>query len=233
MEEIVNTNTTYRKITGELAIVAGIFAFLSLIVGLMGVNWDFEVFSDPSTLIESGARAANFIKWSHWLNMLGNYFLLIPLALFLHRWLKTNSELASQIFTASGLVYMLLGAAGAAILAAARPYLIEQYAQATAAQQELLLLDFQLVNAIAEVGLQGVLQNLAGAIWFAGMGFLLRQKKSGLGIFAIAIGVFLLLNTVGNMFNLEALSLIGLTANILLGPVWLILTGIAVMRAEM
>ena len=128
---------------------------------------------------------------------------------------------------------MLLGAAGAAILAAARPYLIEQYAQATAAQQELLLLDFQLVNAIAEVGLQGVLQNLAGAIWFAGMGFLLRQKKSGLGIFAIAIGVFLLLNTVGNMFNLEALSLIGLTANILLGPVWLILTGIAVMRAEM
>lgn len=229
----MSTNKTYQKISGELAIVAGVFAFLSLIVGLMGVNWDFEVFSDPTTLIASGTRAAGFIKWSHWLNMLGNYFLLFPLALILYRWLKPNNELSAQIFTASGLVYMLLGAAGAAILAAARPYLIDQYAQATAAQQGLLILDFQLVNAIAEAGLQGVLQNLAGAIWFAGMGFLLRQKKSGLAVFAIAIGIFLLLNTIGNMFNVEALSLIGLTANILLGPVWSILIGIAVMRAEM
>ena len=162
----MNIDDSFQRLTGVLAILAGILALLSLVVGLAGVGYDFEVFSDTSSLIVAGTVAA---AWS---------------------------------------------------------FLIEQYAIASLAQQEFLVIEFQVVNAIAEEGLHGVIQNLAGAVWFLGMGALLRSTKNSLGIFAMIIGVFLMLNTLGNMFNLEFLSLLGLTANIVLGPLWSIWIGV-------
>ena len=86
------------------------------------------------------------------------------------------------------------------------------------------------MTAIAEEGFQGVIQNLSGAIWFLGVGYLIRSKHKSLGIFSIVLGVFLLLNTIGNIFNIEVLSLLGLTANILLGPLWSIWLGVLLIR---
>jgi hypothetical protein len=228
----MHTDNSFQRLTGILAIVAGIFALLSLVIGLAGVNYDFEVFSDTSSLIASGTAAAVFIRWSYWLNMFGNYLLLIPLALLLHQWLKNVQASYALLFTASGLLYLALGATGSAILATAWSFLIEQYATATAANQPFLVIQFQVVNAIAEAGLHGVIQNFAGAVWFLGIGSLLRTKQTGLGIGAMVVGLFLTLNTLGNMFNIEALSLLGLTANILLGPLWSIWVGIFLMQLK-
>ena len=46
----------------------------------------------------------------------------------------------------------------------------------------------------------------------------------------MVVGLFLLLNMLPNMFNVEALSLLGLTAAILLGPIWSIAMGINLLR---
>ncbi len=228
----MNANRSFQRLTGILSISAGILALISLAVGLAGVNYDFEVFSDTSSLIASGSTAASYIRWSYWLNMLGNYLLLIPLALFLYTWLEPLNRPYAQLYSISGLLYLILGAAGSAVLAAAWPYLIEQYETASAVQQEFLTMEFQVVNAIAEEGLHGVIQNLAGAIWFIGIGALMRSKRSVLGIFTIVIGLFLALNTIGNMFGIEMFSLVGLTANILLGPLWSIWLGILLVRLK-
>ena len=228
----METNQSFQRLAGILAIIAGILALLSLVVGLAGVSYDFEVFSDPSALIAAGADAAQNIRWSFWLNMLGNYLLLIPLALLLFHWFKATNEMFVQLYTASGLLYLILGAAGAAILATTRPFLIDAYAVATPAMQEILIIEFQVVTAVAEEGLQGVIQNLAGAVWFLGMGYFLRTKTAALGIFMMIVGVFLLLNMLGNMFDVEALSLLGLTAAILLGPLWAIGMGIYLLRSK-
>lgn len=225
-------NHSFQRWSGIFAILAGILALLSLVIGLAGVNYDFEVFSDPSSLIAAGANVATYIQWSFWLNMFGNYLLLIPFALFLYQWLKSVNHAYAQLYTVSGLIYLLLGAAGAAILASSWPFLIETYAVSTAAMQEILVVEFQLVSTIAEGGLQGVIQNLAGAIWFLGIGAMLRTKQAGLGIFTMVIGVFLGLNMLGNMLHIEALSLLGLTANILLGPIWSIVLGIYLLRLK-
>ena len=228
----MNNEQAFHRWAGIFALVAGILALLSLVVGLAGVDYDFDVFSDTSSLIAAGATAAGFIRWSYWMNMVGNYLFLIPLALVLHHNLKQNGELFSQLYTASGLLYILMGAAGSAILAAAWPYLMTEFAATSGEQQALLMADFQLVNAIAETGLHGVIQNLGGFIWFLGMGSLLRSKRNTLGIFAMVIGGFLVLNTLGNIFNVEALSLLGLMANILLGPIWSIWIGVLLMRSN-
>lgn len=227
-------NNSFQRLVGLLAILAGILALLSLIIGLAGVNYDFEVFSDPAALVASGATAAAFIRWSYWLNMFGNYLFLMPLALLLYRWLKPLNPPFAQLFTGGGFLYMLLGAAGSSIFSAAWPLLMGMYESAPAAQQPAIVVSFELVNAIAGEGLHGILQNLVGATWFLGMGYLLRAKRNGLGIFAMVVGAFLILNTIGNMFNIEALSLLGLTANIILGPLWSISIGIllAQLKAE-
>lgn len=224
---------SFQKVVGWLAIVAGVLAFSSLLVGLVGVSWDFEQFSEPAALISIGAAGAGFIGWSFWFNMFGNYLLLLPLALWLYLWLKAEHESGARLYTLGGIFYILLGAAGAAILAAAYPFLIEAYGQTTVeAEQALLLADLRLVQSIAEAGLQGVGQNFAGAVWLIGMGTLLRKRINTLGLFSIVIGGFLVLNTLGNMFNVEALSLLGLTGTILLAPLWSILLGALCLRAK-
>lgn len=225
-------NQSFQRLTGVLAVLAGILALVSLVIGLAGVNYDFEAFSDPASLIAVGSSAAVFIRWSYWLNMLGNYLFLIPLALFLYQWLKSANPSFAQLFTASGLLYLVLGAAGSAMFAAAWPLLIELYEVAPVAQQPFLVVDFAVVNALAGEGLHGVLQDLVGAVWFMGMGYLLRSKRNGLGIFTMIIGGFLILNTIGNIFNIEALSLVGLTANIVLGPLWAIWLGMLLVRRK-
>jgi hypothetical protein len=222
----MNSEKSFQKTTGILAILAGILALVSLVVGLAGVDYDFEVFSDTSSLIAAGADAAVFIRWSYWLNMVGNYLFLMPLTLLLYQWRKADSPGFAQMYTGSGLIYMLLGAAGSAILAEAWPFLMEQYELATAAQFDFLITDFQVVNAIAESGLHGVLQNFCGAVWFLGMGSLIQKELRPIGIFTLIVGLFLLLNTLGNLFNIEALSLLGLTANILFAPIWSIWIGV-------
>lgn len=92
--------------------------------------------------------------------------------------------------------------------------------------------DFELVNAIAGEGFHGVLQDLVGAVWFLGIGYLLRVKRNVLGIATMVIGGFLVLNTVGNLFAIEALSLLGLTANIILGPLWSTWAGVLLVQGK-
>ena len=58
-----------------------------------------------------------------------------------------------------------------------------------------------------------MVQNVAGAAWFLGMGSLLRHRPA-LGAAAIAVGAFLVVNAAGIMVDVEALRFIGLTGNV-------------------
>jgi hypothetical protein len=94
-----------------------------------------------------------------------------------------------------------------------------------------LLNDFDLARRIGEDGLQGVVQNIAGAAWFLGMGSLLRRHRPALGAAAIAVGAFLVVNAAGIMVDVEALRFIGLTGNVLLAPAWAIGMGTWLLRS--
>lgn len=72
------------------------------------------------------------------------------------------------------------------------------------------------LRRIGEDGLQGVVQNVAGAAWFLAMGSLLRRHRPALGATAIAVGAFLVVNAAGIMVDVEALRFIGLTGHVLL-----------------
>ena len=226
----MNNSNAFQRFAAIAAILSALLAWSSLVIGLSGVNYDFDVFSDATLLIKAGVEAAALIRWSLFMNLFGNYLLLVPLALFLWQWLRTENLLYTSLYTVAGLAYLLLGAMGAAILSAVWPKLMVDYATAGVAQQETLLTIFKAVTGIAQDGIQGVVQNIPAALWLWGIGRLLMPTRRALGLFTIILGLFLLLNGVGTILNIEILTLIGLTANVLLAPLWALLMGIDLLR---
>lgn len=222
----------FQRLAAIAAILSGLLAWGSLVVGLSGVGYDFEVFSDANLLIQAGAEAATLVRWSLLMNLFGNYLLLTPLALFLWYWLRSEDPLYTTLYSVAGLIYILCGALGAGILAAMWPQIMTDHAQADGAQQETLLALFKTVTGIAQDGIQGPVQNVPAAIWFLGIGRLLISKRRAFAIFSIILGVFLLLNGIGAIFEIEMLTLIGLTANVLLAPLWALWIGITLLRGS-
>lgn len=228
----MDTAQSFRRLTGFLAIFAGPLANASLMVGLSVVSFNFDTFSDHGAILSLGASAASTIRWSWLLSMCGSYLFLIPLALWLGSTLQANHPLMLRWYTLSGLGYLALGAAGAAILAAAWPLLMTLASTVPSEYQTSLLLNFTTATAIAEDGLQGVLQNLLGSVWFLGVGSLLWRSRRLLGGFTCFIGAMLVVTILGAVLASETLSLLGLTATILLVPVWSVWIGIIVLHSR-
>jgi hypothetical protein len=225
-----NEEVPHRRATAVVTIAAGVTSLASLIVGLSGADFDFEAVSESATFIALGTDAVEPVRWGLWLSMFG-YLLLVPVALLLLRWLRRDDPVVADLSTVAAGFYILLGAAGASVLASTLPDLIQRYADADAAMRAGLLNDFDLARRIAEDGLQGVVQNVAGAAWFLGMGSLLRRHRPALGAAAIAVGAFLVVNAAGIMVDVEALRFIGLTGNVLLAPAWAIGMGTSLLRS--
>jgi hypothetical protein len=216
---------------GIVTIVAGVTSLASLVVGLAGADFDFEAFSEASTFIALGADAAEPVRWGLWLSMFGSYLLLVPIAVHLFHWLRPGNPRVADMSTIGAGFYILLGAAGASILASTLPSLMEQYSRADAVVGAELLRDFDLARRIAEDGLQGVVQNVAGATWFLGIGSLLRRHRRGVGVLAILVGAALVVNAAGILVDVEVLRFIGLTGNVLLAPAWAIGLGASLLRS--
>jgi hypothetical protein len=226
-----NQEVPHRGAIAVVTIAAGVMSLASLVVGLSGADFDFEAVSESASFIALGTDAVAPVRWGLWLSMFGSYLLLVPVALLLLGWLRQDDPVVGDLAAVAAGFYILLGAAGASVLASTLPDLIQRYADADAAMRVGLLNDFDLARRIAEDGLQGVVQNVAGAAWFLGMGSLLVRHRPGLGAAAVAVGAFLVVNAVGIMVDVEALRFIGLTGNVLLAPAWAIGMGISLLRS--
>jgi hypothetical protein len=225
---------SFQRLAGRLAIVAGPLAWASLVVGLGAADFDFERLSDAQLLLSLGPDAAQPIRLSFLLSMLGSYLLLVPLALWLSDWLGATSPKLeppmARMLTLAGLGYLALGAVGAAILGATSALLLDAYGQQPE-QQPAVLLAFKTARAIAEDGLQGVLQNILGAVWLLGLWRPLQRLSRGLGWLTLLLGALLALTALGGLLDVEAIGLAGLTGTILLFPLWSIWAGLRALRA--
>ena len=92
---------------------------------------------------------------------------------------------------------------------------------------------FRTATRIAEDGLQGAAQNLAGAVWWGLLGTaLLRAGRRGLGALTLVLAGASTLTTAGALLSVEALTLPGLTLTVLLVPVWAVWSGLALLRGD-
>jgi hypothetical protein len=164
------------------------------------------------------------------LDMFSYYLPLLPVALFLWRWLGSRDPDWVIFYTSCGLGYILIGAIGAAILAAVHPPLINAYAQASVEQRPVLETVFSAVWNMVYGGMWNILEVLLAGIWFLGIGLLLRGERRLFSIFSIILGISALLDSLGMILSVETLALLGVAIYVLLAPIWTLWLGIDLLR---
>src|SRR2546429_7168113 len=145
----MNDDASFQRLAAVTSILAALLAFGSIgfLVVVLGVNTD--PFSNLTSILGIGTIGANLFRWGMILDMFGYYLLLAPLALLLWSRLKPKGMNLITLYTFCGLAYMLIGAIGAATLAAISPPLIEGYGQASGQQR--LMYEIVFINFINDI----------------------------------------------------------------------------------
>ncbi|MCW5898567.1 MAG: hypothetical protein KIT10_04795 [Flavobacteriales bacterium] len=218
----------YLRTVGGLAILAGLLAAATLIVGAFAVDLDMEAFSDPARTLDH-AHNHQLAYWFNILDLFGYYLLMIPLALHLHRQMRYRSPWVPLI-TLGGVAYALIGSAGAAVLAAVWPDLMREHLTASSDEQMILAVAFRTVTLAVTQGLWNILEVLFAAVWWIGLGLLWKPGPRGLSVLSHITGIACLLDGVGNILGIGLLAELGLNVYLLMGIIWPIAVGMRLMR---
>src|SRR5438034_774151 len=228
----MNNNASFQRLAAVTSILAALLAFGSIgfLVVVLGVNTD--PFSNLTFILGIGANGANLFRWGMILDMFGYYLLLAPLALLLWSRLQPKGMNLITLYTFCGLAYMLIGAIGAATLAAISPPLIEGYGHASVQQHLMYEVVFSGFINVVYVGLWNLLESSLGGIWWLGIGLFLRREQPALGIFTTVLGIFALLDALGRILNIQIIYTFGLAGVLLLIPIWTLWFGIDLLRSR-
>ena len=221
---------SFQRFAALAAIISFPLALGSIVLSGMARDFNMEAATNPALLLSVGADGASLSRWGMILDMLGYYLPLLPVALFLWRWLGPRNPDWVLFYTSCGLGYILIGAIGAAILAAVHPPLINAYAQASVEQRPVLETVFSAVWNMVYGGMWNLLEVLLAGIWFLGIGLLLRSERRLFSIFSIILAISALLDSLGFIMGIEALALLGVAIYVLLAPTWALWLGIDLIR---
>src|SRR5258707_4654679 len=126
----------FQQLAGVSCLVAAACYVGGAVLMAAALNFNLSLEAFSGTMIAAGSRGAELLRWGLMLDGLGSYLLVAPLALYLWGWLRPENPGLANLYTLSGLAYMLVGAIGAFVLAAALPPLVNAYGAASAAQRE-------------------------------------------------------------------------------------------------
>jgi hypothetical protein len=202
-----------------LAIILSVPSSLAFFAAFGG-DVEAAIFGEPAAILDRGASAAALLRWAAILDMFYSYLLIVPLALFLHRRLRSIKPWLADIGTIGALAYIFVGAAGAAILATVGSSLIEAYGTAAPADQAAIATAFDVLRNIVYFGLWQTLDPITAGIWVCSVGWLLLAQRPFVGRFLVVLGVGLMGLSATTMLEIHSLStLLAGVALILL--VWL------------
>ena len=226
----MNDHQSFQRFAALAAIISFPLTLGSIVLSGMAVDFNMEASTNPALLLSVGADGARELRQGMILDMFSSYYLpLLPVALFLWRWLGSRDPDWVLFYTICGLGYILIGAIGAVILAAVHPPLISAYSQSSVEQRPALETVFSAVWNMVYGGIWNILEALLAGIWFFGIGLLLRGERRLFSIFSIILGISALLSSLGVILGIEAIALLGVIYG-LLAPVWALWLGIDLLR---
>ena len=221
-------NSTYQRIIGSLTIISGIIAFVSYFLVACSVNFNFDFFSNPKLVFSIPDVNFSMLRWSMITDIFGYYLLLLPALIFMHGWLKSKTEW-SKLISVCGLFYIMIGATGAAILAAVWPALLLKHAQISAQQQEIIENLFEAFSLMVGNGLWNILDALLCGIWLTCLGMVLKKDYNLIGLFTIMVGIISLFDSFGNILDIKIVADIAVNLYLILAPLWAIVLGIIIL----
>lgn len=226
------TNQAFRKLAAVAAVLSAPIAYTGEYFGFSAIHFDPTIFSNPAALVALGPESAALFRWDWTLALFGFYLLLAPAVLYLWCWLHPHNEPVVTLLTLGGLSYVFLGAAGSAINAVIWPELVAEYATATPEKQVVIESVFGVVATGVVAGLWGILGRTVAAIWWIGIGWLLRRERRWLGTGTMLVGVFSALAAIGEFLLIAPIINAGTTGVLLLAPLWALWLGIDLWRSS-
>jgi hypothetical protein len=227
----MSNDASFQRLAAVTSILATLLAFGSIGVQALVLGVNTDPFSNPASILMTGANGANLLRWGMILDIFGYYLLLVPLALLLWSRLQPKGMNLVTLYTFCGLAYILVGAIGAATLAAISPPLIEGYGHASAQQRQMYEVVFSGFINVVYVGLWNLLESSLSGIWWLGIGLFLRREQPALGIFTTVLGIFALLDALGRILNIQLIYTVGLAGILLFIPIWTLWFGIDLLRS--
>src|SRR3990172_7852993 len=188
----MNDHQSFQRFAALAAIISFPLALGGIVVSSIATDFNMEASTNIAfwlSWLSIGADGARLLRWGLILDMFSYYLPLLPVALFLWRWLRSRNPDWALFYTSCGLGYILVGAIGAAILAAVHPPLINAYAQASVEQRPVLETIFSAVWNMVYGGMWNILEVLLAGIWFLGIGSLLLDEPRLFSIFSIILGI--------------------------------------------
>lgn len=222
---------TAHRIAGTLLLVAAPTGLISFFLLPAAFGWDFDLLFEPYRSIAHAGADLGLYRWGWLLDIPGYYLLTLPAMLLLRGWMDRSSDLAKDAAAFCGLGYLLIGASGAAMLAASTGLFL-RYAEGGEAVRvavaELHALLFQLVAD----GLWNTLAMLLFAIWALITGMAIAHRSRGMGYGLVLMGGFSTIDVAGGLFRMEAMAMAGLYGYLFGFPVWCAVTGILLRRSS-
>ena len=224
----MSDSARFLRVTGISAILLTLFTIGNVITLFMSVNNNVQAFNDARLMLSVGTRGADLFHWSMVFDLFA-YLAFVPIVLFFWSWFRADSQTMLQLYTFCGLAYSLLGSTGAVVLGALVPNLIGGYALASATQQEAMQIVAGAFYQSISRGVWNPLEILLIGAWFIGIGSVLRHEKPALGILALIIGFFAMLDPLGWILNSDLVFNVGV-GGMLLMPIWSMWLGIDLLR---
>jgi hypothetical protein len=191
-----------------LAVVVGILATPTY---LAAFGWDLEaaIFVHPEAVLGRGPETAVLWRWGFLGDMLFSYLLLLPLALFSHRWVRQRLPWLADLGLAAALAYIFIGGAAAAILAQAGSSLIEAHNVASPAERPAILSSFHLLRDAFVFGVWQTLDALTAGTWAVSVGWLLLVDRPLMGRLLVVLGAWGWALGVVTMSGIHSLAVLG------------------------
>ncbi|MBE2201971.1 MAG: hypothetical protein IAE79_25410 [Anaerolinea sp.] len=231
----MNLDNGFRRLAGWTAVFSAPLAYGTLIISFVGIGGDMGSFDtavnqNAATILPLLAQKPHLPLWSSLFDFFGFYLLLLPLAIYLWYWLHPQRGAWATLFTVCGLGYLLFGALGAAVLAVLFPAQAVLYGQTSGVEQQIALAMFTAVGDAVQRAVWGILDPILAGVWWAGMGWLLRDKRAWLGWGTLGLGLVNLLSGLSAAFQFDSLANVALVIYFILAPLWAGWMGVDLLR---
>jgi hypothetical protein len=221
-----------HRFAGWIGIVGSLLAWFSLYCLYAATAGDLDAVFHPATALGLDATALQWFRVAMLADMFGFY---LP-ALIVGGYLWSSSRQAAgalkDIAVLSLLLYVVFGIAGASMQLAALPALSDAHSAGDTAVKIAVESAWLAIVSGTEHGLWWAEGPVMG-LWAGLMGLVLRRQGRAFGVLLMACGGLYLLSFVAEFLGTRTIAELCETLGVLLFPLWLLLTGIGLVRGGM